>query len=112
MPDLKSMFLALGLAAVPLAASADGYVLGAGRWTCGDAVRVFETGTQIEKGQLFGWLMGFWSSATFQRETGFVDVVENAGGEAIANATVEECRNASADTLIFRVAQTMIRNTK
>ncbi len=103
------LFLALSL---PAQAIADGYVLGAGRWTCEDVIRVYEQGTPSEKGELFGWFMGFWSAATFQRETGFVDVVESAGGNKIAEASVVECRRAPADTLLFRVTQSMIENTR
>ncbi len=108
----RTLFFALALAALPATVSAQGFVMGSGRWSCADAIRVFDSGTPIDKGQLFGWLMGFWTAATFDRETGFIDRVEAAGGEAIANATIEECRKAPADTLLYRVAQSMIRNTK
>ena len=100
------------LALAPLPAHADGYVMGAGRWTCTEAIRIAETGSPIEKGQLFGWIMGFWSAATFERETGFVDTVEAAGAKAIADATITECRKTPGDTALVRLSQTMIRNTR
>ncbi len=71
---ILSIITALTLA--PMTAQADGYVMGAGRWTCGDLVRIHDQGTQLEKAQVFSWIMGFWSAATFERETGFVDIVE------------------------------------
>ena len=95
----------------PVFANADAYILGSGRWTCGEAVRVFQAGSDLEKGQLAGWILGFWSAATFERDTAFIDTVERAGGIAIANATIERCRGAG-DTPVFRVVQGMIRNTK
>jgi len=109
---MKRLLLATAFTLATSAALADGFVIGAGRWTCAKAIEVFERGPDIDKGQLAGWIMGFWSSATFQRETGFVDRVEAVGGMKIANATVAECRKAPPDTMIFRVAQSMIRNTK
>lgn len=101
--------LALVLAAPPVLA--DGYVLGAGRWTCAEVVDTFDNGSASRKGQFFGWLMGYWSAATFQRETGFVDIVERAGGEAIAARTLEECLEVPPETMLFRVVDEMIRNT-
>jgi len=108
---VKHILLLLAFS-LPAQASADGYVMGAGRWSCKEVIRVYEEGTPSEKGELFGWFMGFWSAATFQRETAFVDIVESAGGNKIADASVVECRRAPADTLLFRVTQSMIENTK
>ena len=102
----------LGSMSAAQAAGDDGYVMGAGRWTCDDVVRIAETGTGIEKGQLVGWLLGYWSAATFNRETGFVDTVESAGGEGIYNATVAQCRKANAGVPLYRVTREMIHNTK
>lgn len=109
---MKQLFLAAAVAFVPTLAVADGFVMGAGRWTCGQALNVSQTGSPIEKGQLIGWLLGFWSAATFEREVGFVDTVEKAGGEAIYNATLQQCAKAPADTVLFRVVRSMIENTK
>lgn len=102
--------LALMLFAAP--ALADGYVMGAGRWPCGEVIRVAEGGTDSEVGQLAGWILGFWSAATLVRDTGFVDTVENAGGRAVFDATVSQCRKASPDTLLYILSQSMIDNTK
>lgn len=100
------------LFAVTAPVHAGGYVLGAGRWPCSKVAQVADSGTKSEVGQLAGWLMGFWSAATFEREEGFIDTVEKAGGRAILEGSVAECRNAPADTLLYAVAQSMIRNTK
>ncbi len=104
-----SLLLALFL---PARTIAGGYVLGAGHWPCKEVIRAHEEGPPGEKGELFGWFMGLWSAATFQRETGFADIVANAGGNRIAEATVVEYRRAPADTLLFRVTQSMIDNTR
>ncbi len=109
---MKRVFLAIGLMFAAPAALADGFVLGSGRWSCKDVIGAYEQGSPIQKGQLAGWLLGYWTAATFQRSDAFVDIVEKAGGQKIYEATVTECRNAPPDTLLFRVADSMIRNTK
>lgn len=38
----------------PTLAMADGYVVGAGRWTCAEVVRIGDGGTDIEVRQLTG----------------------------------------------------------
>lgn len=107
---MKKLLLTLALL-TPSLATAEGYVLGAGRWTCAEVVRISDSGSSSEIGQFAGWLFGFWSAATFSADTSFVDIVENAGGRAIMDATIAECRKASGDTMVFEVAQSMIRNT-
>jgi hypothetical protein len=109
---MKQVVFAIVLGAGAMPALADGFVLGSGRWTCAQAIQVFDTGTGIQKGQLVGWLMGYWTGATFTREKTFVDTVESVGGRKIADATIAECRNAKPETLIYRIADSMIRNTK
>lgn len=108
---MKHFLIAISLLS-PTLASAEGYVLGAGRWTCADIVRVSESGSSSEIGQFAGWLFGYWTAATFTRETGFTDVVENVGGQAIMNATIDECKRAPADTMVYQIANGMIDNTK
>ncbi|MCP5073047.1 MAG: 5'-methylthioadenosine phosphorylase [Rhodobacteraceae bacterium] len=95
----------------PGIAAADGYVMGSGRWNCGDAVSAYESGAPSQQGQLAGWIMGFWSAATFERETKFVDIVENVGAEKIVNSTLAECRK-SPNVSVHRVVRSMIENTK
>ena len=109
---MKHLALAGLLAVTPLSAMADGFVLGSGRWVCGDVMRISQSGTPIEKGQLYGWIFGYWSAATFDRETRFGDIVENVGAEKIANATFGECGKAPPDTPLYKVVQEIIRNTK
>ncbi len=109
---MKTLIFSAVLAATGSAALGDGYVLGSGRWTCAEAGRIAQAGSPIEQGQLVGWLLGFWTAATFERETKFVDIVENAGGRAIYDATLKECADAPPETLLYRVAQEMIRNTR
>ena len=109
---MRKTILAICMIVPGMTALADGFVLGSGRWTCGDVIKVSEQGSPIQKGQLIGWLMGYWSAATFQRETAFVDIVETVGGEKIYTASVDECRKAPPETLLYRVADSMIANTK
>lgn len=103
---------ALALSILTPAAQADGYIIGAGRWTCEKAIEVLESGTESEKGQLAGWIFGFWSFATGTREAEFVDKVEAAGGIRIADLTIAECRKAPPETMVYQVSGSIIRNTK
>lgn len=104
--------LLLAFAQPAAAAEGDGYIMGAGRWPCADVIRAVEGGNASQMGQMAGWILGFWSAATLARETGFVNTVGNAGGRAIFEATVAECRKADPDVLLYTVAKSMIANTK
>ncbi|MAM60744.1 5'-methylthioadenosine phosphorylase [Maritimibacter sp. UBA3975] len=95
-----------------LPAQADGFVMGAGRWDCARALEAANSGEGMAYEQLVGWLMGFWSHATFTRETGFVDIVEEVGGLKIFELTMTECQRAPGDTLLYVVSRSMIENTK
>ena len=99
--------LALALAAactLALPARADGYVMGAGRWSCGEVIAAVDSGNASRMAQAAGWVLGYWSAATFSRETGFIDIVEQVGGQQIYEKTVVECRKAPAETLLYLVA--------
>lgn len=98
--------------AQPAAAEGDGFIMGAGRWPCADVIGAVEGDNASRLGQFAGWVLGFWSAATLVRETGFVDTVESAGGQAIFEATVAECRKADPNVLLYTVAKSMIANTK
>ena len=90
-------------------ANADGYVIGAGRWTCAE---VAASSTDASRyGQMAGWVFGYWTAATFTRNTAFVDTVESVGGNAILDATLAECQKAPADTPLYRIVHQMILNT-
>ena len=108
---MRHLIAAVVLAGSVAPAWSDGYVMGSGRWTCAQAIQAWE-GKPIDKGQLAGWIMGYWSAATFERETKFVDTVEKVGGLKIVEATLSECRKAPGETLLYKVTRSMIVNTK
>ncbi|RMD91264.1 MAG: 5'-methylthioadenosine phosphorylase [Alphaproteobacteria bacterium] len=112
MRGFRNCAVLFALAALPGEVAADGYIMGAGRWTCAQVRQVAESGTPAEVGQLAGWLLGFWSAATLQRETHFVDIVEQVGGEKIVRATVQECAKAPSTVRLHEVAGKMIENTR
>jgi len=103
--------LLLATLAAPSLATADGFVIGAGRWNCGDVVAADAPDKSAERLQIAGWIFGYWSAATFARETAFIDTVENVGGNAILDATLAECQKAAPETPLFRIVQQMITNT-
>lgn len=105
---MKNLFLILALAA-PSLANADGYVIGAGRWTCADVAA--STTDTSRYGQMAGWVFGYWSAATFTREPSFVDTVESVGGDAILDATLAECQKAPPETPLYQIVHQMIVNT-
>lgn len=111
-PALLVLAAALVAALPAFSTDDDGYVMGAGRWSCGEVIDRLESGDTGLEGQLVGWILGYWSAATFARETGFVDTVEQVGGRAIFDATVAECHGAPPDTPLYIVTKSMISNTK
>ena len=110
---MSRLALAAALAAATaLPAKGDGFVMGAGRWSCDTALEAANAGDGMAYEQLVSWLMGFWSHATFTRETGFIDIVEQVGGLRIFELTMTECQRAPGDTLLYVVSRSMIENTK
>ena len=107
---MKPLLLSLSLL-VPSLAQADSYILGAGRWTCQDLLTANETQDMAKVFQAAGWLLGYWSAETNYRDNSFVDIVENAGGQAIFNQTLKECGTAPEGTLLYELANSMIGNT-
>jgi len=108
---MNYLILAIGLGLTPSGGAGDGYVMGAGLWTCEKSIKVMESGSLSEQGQLAGWILGRWSAATLVRDTAFVDTVEQVGAVKIVNATIDGCRE-SPQAPVYAVVETMIRNTK
>ena len=108
---MKPIAFAAILASFATSAAADAYIMGSGNWTCEKSIQAWK-GTPIDKGQVAGWILGYWSFATTTRETAFIDTVERVGGLAIIEKTIEECRKARPDTPLHEVANGMIKNTK
>jgi len=106
------MSFALVLSLAASSATAGGFIMGAGRWTCAQVAETMASERVLDKGQVIGWVLGVWSLATVQRDEKFVDTVEKVGGQKIFEATIAECKKAPGDTMLFRVVDAMIRNTK
>ena len=109
---MKKLFLAAALMAPNFAMAAEGFVLGAGTWTCEDVIAANENQDMAKVFQAAGWLMGYWSSETTYRSNTFKNIVEQAGGQAIYNQTLVECGKAPAGTLLYQLANSMISNTE
>lgn len=89
----------------------EGYVMGAGAWTCARALEVALGDDQLQKTALIGWLMGAWSMSTFFREPGYSDVIEEVGGEQLYRLTMQRCDSGPGEVLVHTVLRSMIDNT-
>ena len=107
---MKPLLLSISLL-IPTVAQADSFILGAGRWTCQEVIAAHRAQDQGKILQVAGWLLGYWSSETKYRDDSFVNTVENAGGQAIYNQSVAECRNVPGVTMLYEMANSMIGNT-
>lgn len=107
---MKPLLLSAALL-FPSLAQADTYILGAGRWSCKDLIVANDTDDMAKVFQAVGWIFGYWSAETNYRDNDFVDIVENAGGRAIFNQTLIECRNAPEGTVLYELVNSMIANT-
>jgi hypothetical protein len=96
----------------PAADARNGFVLGSGQWTCGDVLGVAQNGTPLDRGQMFGWIMGYWSAASFAESDAFIASMQTAGGQSIANITIAECRNQPAAAPLYLVTQGIIANSR
>lgn len=109
---LRAAALSAALTALPLLpAHATGFVMGSGQWTCGDVLAVAQRGNELQRGQLFGWILGYWSAVSFSEEDSFAEVMSEAGGQNIANITIAECGRQPADAPLYLVTQGIVANS-
>ena len=115
---MRHVLTALALCASVTSAQADttftrtdGFVMGAGRWTCGEVLQMAKDGTPLEWGQVVGWILGAWSIASFAREEAFTNTVETTGGKQIVSITLGQCQQNDPRTALHDVVRSMIGNT-
>ncbi len=109
---MKKLFLTAALMVPNFAMAADAFILGAGAWTCEDVIAADESKDMAKVFQAAGWLFGYWSAETAYRSDTFVNIVQQAGGQAIYQQTLVECAKAPAGTLLYQLAGSMISNTE
>lgn len=107
---MKKIALAF-LLLTPSISHADGYILGVGRWSCADVVEAAQNGSPIQRGQLVGWILGYWSAITTTKPTEFIDIVERVGAETVYTETVKACQDSDPDVMLFQATQNIIKNT-
>ncbi len=106
----KFLFTCLFLAASP--ALADGYIMGAGRWTCEKVVAVADGEHLGDYFQMAGWILGFWSRETLDQDTPFIDKVEGIGGQKVFQFTVDACRKVAPETPLYVLTRNIIASSK
>lgn len=107
---MKPLLLSLSLL-IPNFAHAGSFVIGAGGWTCEELLQANETQDVGKIFQSVGWILGYWSAETKYRDDNFASIVEQAGGRAIFNQTLNECRQAPEGTQIYQLVNSMMENT-
>lgn len=111
-PTLRAAALSAALIALPLVpAQSAGFVMGSGQWTCGDVLTVAQRGTDLQRGQLFGWILGYWSAVSFNEDDSFAQVMSQAGGQNIANVTIAECGRQPTNAPLYLVTQGIVANS-
>ena len=105
---MRKLLLCAALLA-PTPGLADGYVMGAGRWTCEKVITVVDEKQANEFYQLAGWILGFWSRESLGREAAFNDMLEKQGGTTIVDFTVATCRKVAPETLVYQLTQDIIK---
>lgn len=109
---LRAAALGAALTTLPLVpAQGAGFVMGSGQWTCGDVLAVAQRGSELQRGQLFGWILGYWSAVSFAEEDSFAEVMSQAGGQGIANVTISECGRQPANAPLYLVTQGLVANS-
>lgn len=103
--------LAAGLAAATAApAFAEAYMMGTGRWTCERARAAFVTQTVTDQAQVAGWILGYWSHASIDQPTGFLDKMQEVGGNKIVEITLAECQK-NPNAMLFQVTEAILQNS-
>lgn len=113
---MRSILCAAALSAALIGLStpktqAAGFVMGSGQWTCGDVLAVAQRGSDLQRGQMFGWILGYWSAVSFTEDDSFAQVMSEAGGQNIANVTIAECGRQPATAPLYLVTQGIVANS-
>lgn len=106
----RLIITAATLVATTLPALSEAYVMGSGRWTCERARAAFLTDNAADKGQVAGWILGYWSKSSFDQDTGFLDQLQEVGGIKIVDITLAECQK-NPNAMLFQVTEAILQNT-
>lgn len=91
-------------------AFAEAFMMGTGRWTCERARAAFVTQNVTDQGQVAGWILGYWSHASIDKPTPFLDKMQEVGGTRIVELTLAECQN-NPNAMLFQVTEAILKNS-
>jgi len=103
----------LGAALLASPAGASSFVMGYGGNSCGEILKLIESGDKQQTGQIVGWILGYWSAATaLVSDQGFTDKVKTAGAKKILGVTLEQCRQVDPATPLIVVTNKIVKATR
>ena len=102
--------LAQGLAGPAVAAK--GFPMGYGTSSCGQVLEIMQSGDKEQIGQIAGWILGYWSAISFQRDQAFIDKLKQAGAKKIIQVTLGQCQKAEPDTPLVLITHQTIQSVK
>ena len=89
--------------------AANGFPMGYGGNTCGEVIEVMKSGDAAQIGQVAGWILGYWSAISFQRDQAFIDKLKEAGAENVVQVTLAQCEQADPNTPLVVVTHQTIQ---
>ncbi len=108
----KATALSLGLIltapALP-AQAAKGFPMGYGASSCGEVIEAVKSGDKAQIGQIAGWILGYWSAISFQRDQAFIDKLKQAGAQRVVEITLQQCEQADPATPLVAVTHQTIQ---
>ena len=108
---MRSAIFAAALACTPLTAQADDYqVFGYGNNTCESVIAAMQSEDPLQRGQVVGWILGFWSAASATRDAEFRKTMAEAGARQALDATLAQCEKNPQAQLVAVTVQ-LIRAT-
>lgn len=91
-------------------AFSEAYMMGTGRWTCERARAAFVTQNVTDQGQVAGWILGYWSHASIEKPTPFLDKMQEVGGTKIVEITLAECQK-NPNAMLYQVTEAILQNS-
>ncbi|MBY6048129.1 HdeA/HdeB family chaperone [Vannielia litorea] len=108
---MNRTFLAAALCMATTApALSEAYMMGTGRWTCERARAAFVTQNVTDQAQVAGWILGYWSHASIDKPTAFLDKMQEVGGTKIVEITLAECQK-NPNAMLFQVTEAILQNS-
>lgn len=87
------------------------FYMGVGSWDCAKFVAALQGGSDVDRGQAAGWVLGFWSATTLYEDPAYIERLQGAGGRSIVDLTLQLCSD-NPQGMVGALSNSLLLNSK